>query len=138
MLTADTITDEQIRALHDGEKPVSDALHELCRVALNAAVGSLRRAQARGQLADLLNGKDVKIPLNAVTITDEEIRKLMAVTDRDTRKLCEIALRDPHTAKTRGATLMMARRKGEARARLAEILSSSGVFAEILPGRSSK
>ena len=123
-ITADTITDDQIRSLHDGGQPISEELHELCRTALYAAVGSLRRAQARGLLADFLNGKDAKIPLNAMTITDDQIRELMATADRDTRKLCEIALRDQYTAKTRGALLMKARRKGQARARLAEILNT--------------
>ena len=122
-ITADTITDDQIRSLHDGGQPISDELHELCRTALYAAVGSLRRAQARGLLADFLNGKTVKIPVNAMTITDDQIRELMATADRDTRKLCEIAL-IPDDAKTRGALLMKARRKGQARARLAEILNS--------------
>ena len=60
--------------------------------------------------------------LNAVTITDDQIRELMATADRDTRKICEIALRSDD-AKTRGALLMKARRKGAARARCAEILN---------------
>lgn len=122
-LTANTITDDQIRALHDGSQPVSDALHELCRTALYAPLGSLRRAQARGHCADLVNGKEVQIPLNAMTITDDQIRELMATADRETRKICEVALRSDE-AKTRAALLMKARRKGQARARLAEILNT--------------
>lgn len=121
--TADTITDEQIRTMHDGSQPVTDGLHELCRVALYAPVGSLRRVQARGFCADMLNGILVHVPLNAVTITDDQVRELMATADRDTRKLCEIALRATD-AKTRGAMLMKARRNGEARARLAEIFNA--------------
>ena len=56
-LTADTITDEQIRTLHDGSQPVTDDLHELCRVALYAPIGSLRRVQARGTCADIFNAR---------------------------------------------------------------------------------
>ena len=122
-LTADSITDEQIRAMHDGKQPVSAELHELCRVALYAPIGSLRRLQARAHCADMLNGETVKLPLNAVTITDDQIRELMATADRETRKLCEIALRSTE-AKTRGAMLLKARRNGQARARLAEILNA--------------
>lgn len=62
--------------------------------------------------------------LTAITITDDQIREVMATADRETRKICEIALRDQYAAKTRGALLMIARRKGQARARLAEILNA--------------
>lgn len=62
--------------------------------------------------------------LTATTITDDQIRELMATGDRDTRKICEVALRDQYDAKTRGAMLMKSRRKGQARARLAEILNA--------------
>lgn len=55
-VTADTITDEQIRSMHDGAQPVSDELHEDCRIALYAPFGSLRRVQARARCADILNG----------------------------------------------------------------------------------
>ena len=66
----------------------------------------------------------VEAPLNAMTITDDQIRALMATADRETRKICEVALRDQYASKTRGALLMKARRKGQARARLAEILNT--------------
>jgi hypothetical protein len=67
-----------------------------------------------------------EVVLNAMTITDDQIRALMATADRDTRKICEVALR-PDDAKTRGAFLMKARRKGQARARLAEILNTRSI-----------
>jgi hypothetical protein len=56
-VTADTITDDQIRSMHDGAQPVSDDLHEVCRIALYAPIGSLRRVQARAKCADILNGE---------------------------------------------------------------------------------
>ena len=56
-LTADSIIDEQIHTLHDGSQPVTDDLHELCRIALYAPIGSLRRVQARGTCADILNAR---------------------------------------------------------------------------------
>jgi hypothetical protein len=63
-LTADTITDEQIRELrrsvaatsadldHDANHPVV-----ICNVALAAPVGSLRRVQARARCAEILNAR---------------------------------------------------------------------------------
>jgi hypothetical protein len=62
------------------------------------------------------------VKLTATTITEDQIRALMATADRETRKICEVALRSDD-AKTRGALLMKARRKGAARARCAEVLN---------------
>lgn len=60
--------------------------------------------------------------LTATTITDDQIHELMATSDRDTRKICATALKTPDS-KWRGPYLMQARRQGEARSRIAEILN---------------
>lgn len=59
-LTADSVTDDQIRDLHEAlqeEGGLTDDLHEACRVALYAALGSLRRVEARGRCAEILNAR---------------------------------------------------------------------------------
>ena len=78
---------------------------------------------ATGTLERSPGGVFVRISkLTATTITEDQIRELMDTADREIRKICEIALRSDE-AKTRGAYLMKLRRKGAARARLAEILN---------------
>jgi hypothetical protein len=57
-LTADTITDEQIRALHDAQPGgASEDLHETCRIALYVTRDYSRRMQARARCAELLNAR---------------------------------------------------------------------------------
>ena len=68
-LTADTITDDQIRELRRVaalEDPDDDATPTYCNTALMAPLGSLRRATARGYCADILNDR-------AATKRDDEI-----------------------------------------------------------------
>lgn len=57
MLTADTITDEQIQELHDDLTATNGETYEVCITALRAPMGSLRRAQARARCAELINLK---------------------------------------------------------------------------------
>jgi hypothetical protein len=59
MLTAGTITDEQIRVLRErlGSETYAGASDDAadCHVALAAPIGSLRRAQARARCAEIWN-----------------------------------------------------------------------------------
>ncbi len=62
-LTEYNITDEQIREFHDALSHESDkdgVIHEVCRVALYAPLGSLRRLEARGTVAELINERNEK------------------------------------------------------------------------------
>lgn len=58
-LTADTITDDQIRALRArlGSETYAGASNDAtdCEVAIAAPLGSLRRVQARARCAEILN-----------------------------------------------------------------------------------
>jgi hypothetical protein len=126
-ITADTITAAQILECEPsayecltclGVGKIRDSETGDLRRCLDCG-GSGQRPDARERCAAIYN----LTKLNAVTITDGQIRELMSSSDREIRKLCEIALRDPNECKTRGALLMRARRSGQARARLAEILN---------------
>jgi hypothetical protein len=55
MLTADSITDDQIRDLETELLAANGETYEVCSVALKAPLGSLRRAQARARCAELIN-----------------------------------------------------------------------------------
>jgi hypothetical protein len=57
MLTADTITDEQIQELEASLLATNGETYEICLVALRAPLGSLRRVQARARCAELLNAR---------------------------------------------------------------------------------
>ncbi len=54
VVTGDNITDKQIHAFHERS---DDDVHEICRVALYAPFGSMRRATARAKIAELLNAE---------------------------------------------------------------------------------
>ncbi len=60
-LTADTITDDQIRALRAqlGSETYAGSSNDAadCEVAIAAPVGSLRRVQARARCAEILNAR---------------------------------------------------------------------------------
>ena len=60
-LTADTITDEQIRTLraHLGSETYAGSSNDAadCEVAIAAPFGSLRRVQARARCAEILNAR---------------------------------------------------------------------------------
>ena len=82
-LTADSITDDQIRELRArlGSETYAGASNDAaaCDVAIAAPVGSLRRVQARARCAEILNARRIHrihAPLTADTITDDQIRKL--------------------------------------------------------------
>ena len=63
-LTADNITDEQIRALRArlGSETYAGSSHDAadCEVAIAAPAGSLRRVQARARCAEILNTRSAK------------------------------------------------------------------------------
>ena len=63
-LTADNITDDQIRELraHLGSETYAESSNDAaaCEVAIAAPVGSLRRVQARARCAEILNARSVK------------------------------------------------------------------------------
>jgi hypothetical protein len=62
-LTADTVTDEQIRALRDTQSPVNGSFAYMCKIALGelrgGRMGSSRseEREARGSLAQIINAR---------------------------------------------------------------------------------
>lgn len=57
MITADTITDEQIRQVLRARVPLRrDMVHSIVRVALGASSAIMTQAEARARCAELLNG----------------------------------------------------------------------------------
>ena len=60
-LTADTITDDQIRALRArlGSETYAGSSDDAadCEIAIAAPIGSLRRVQARARCAEILNAR---------------------------------------------------------------------------------
>lgn len=56
-LTADSITDDQIRELEASLLATNGETYEVCFIALRAPLGSLRRMQARARCAELINAR---------------------------------------------------------------------------------
>lgn len=56
-LTAESITDEQIRELEESLLAANGETYEVCLTAIRAPIGSLRRMQARARCAELLNAR---------------------------------------------------------------------------------